>query len=88
MRLVVEDPGGDVYLESEPEAPASLSQISELKRLLIRLGRSAEVLTTSISQTHFNIANNDLQVFFFVCTFVDIEREFEKLKAPANTCLH
>jgi len=60
-------------MESEPEAPASLSQISELKRLLIRLGRSAEVPKTSVSQTHFNIANNVHQVFFFVGTFVEMD---------------
>ena len=86
MRLFVEDRGGNVYLESEPEAPASLSQISELKRLLIRLGLSAEVLWTSVSQTHFNIANNVHQVFFFVCTFVKLGR-VRVVKAPANTCV-
>jgi len=41
--------------------------------LLIRLGLSAEVLSTSISQTHFNIANNVHQVFFFVGTFVEMD---------------
>jgi hypothetical protein len=85
MRLVVED-WRECYLESEPEAPASLSQISELKRLPIRLGLSAEVRLTSISQTHFNIANNVHQVFFFVFTFVEMVC-LRDLKAPANTCV-
>jgi len=31
---------------------------------------------------HFNIANNDLQVFFFVDTFVGIEAMFRGLKHP------
>lgn len=74
MRLVVEDRAGMSTWRVNPEAPASLSQISELKRLLIRLGLSAEVLYTSRSQTHFNIANNDLQVFFFVGIFVGMDR--------------
>ena len=72
MRLVVEDRAGLSTWRVNLKAPASLSQISELKRLLIRLGLSAEVLSTSISQTHFNIANNVHQVFFFVCTFVEL----------------
>jgi hypothetical protein len=38
MRLVVEDRAGNVYLESEPEAPASDRKFVELKRILIRLG--------------------------------------------------
>jgi len=37
------------------------------------LGRSAEVPKTSVSQTHFNIANNVQQVFFFVGTFVEMD---------------
>ena len=85
MRLVVDD-WRESYLESGPEAPASLSQISELKRLRIRLGLSAEVRPTSISQTHFNIANNVHQVFFYVFTFVEMAWGYG-LKAPANTCV-
>ena len=86
MRLVVEDGAGNVYLESEPEAPASYRKFRKLKRILIRLGLSAEARQTPISQTHFNIANNVQQVFFFVCTFVEMGRRME-LKAPANTCV-
>ena len=74
MRLVVEDRAGNVYLESEPEAPASYRKFIKLKRLLIRLGLTAKAVQIAISQTHFNIANNVHQVFFFVCMFVKMDR--------------
>jgi hypothetical protein len=44
------------------------------------------VLLTSTSQTHFNIAKHAHQVFFFLGTFVDMDR-LETGKAPANTCV-
>ena len=86
MRLVVEDRAGMSTWRVNLKAPASLSQIPELKRLLIRLGPSVEVRWTYVSQTHFNIANKVRQVFFFVDTFVEMDRVYG-LKAPANTCV-
>jgi hypothetical protein len=58
------------FLESEPETQLRGSQILNLKEVTYPVGaglRNKPELPQA--QTQCNIANNDQQVFFFVCTF-------------------
>ena len=71
----------------KPETPVSADcKFLKLKEVTYSVGAVCRGgLSLRKAEKHFNIANNDLQVFFFVGTFVEFETR-AVLKAPANSC--
>src|ERR1043165_4358552 len=83
VRLFIEGRGGMFPGELNSKRLFRGLQVFETKRgYLFGWGSLPRWIKPPYAEKHFNIANNDHQVFFFVCTFVKSNAGFSVVKHP------